>query len=111
VARAETGWAGEIALIVLLGGLVFAGLRAGFRMKNVPLFGISLGCAAAIFAVGLHSAYEYALLTSTVQRFLFTNAALVSACLLLMHRTAAAHRRASDTAKAPEAALQPANAV
>lgn len=92
VARAETGWAGQIALMLLLTGPILAGLKVGFRMKHVSLFGIPLGCAAAIFVTGLHSTYEYAILTSTVQRFLFFNAALISGCMLLMHRTAIARR-------------------
>lgn len=94
VSRAETGWAGEIALIILLSGLVWAGLKAGFRMKKVPIFGISLGCASAIFVVALHSMYEYAILTSLVQRILFANAAIISAVLLLQQRTALEQRRA-----------------
>lgn len=88
VARAETGWAGEIGLILLLGGIVWAGLRAGFRMKKGPLLGITLGCAAGTLAAALHSSYEYAILTAGVQRFLFTDAAIVSACMSLMAQTA-----------------------
>ena len=95
VSRAETGWAGEIALIILLSGLVWAGLKAGFRMKKVRIFGISLGCASAIFAVALHSMYEYAILTSIVQRILFANAAIISAVLLLQQRTALEQLRAN----------------
>lgn len=103
VSRAETGWAGEIALIILLSGLVWAGLKAGFRTKKVPIFGISLGCASAIFVVALHSMYEYAILTSIVQRFLFANAAIISAVLLLQQRTALEQRRAKNTVMAREA--------
>lgn len=98
VARAETGWAGEIALIILLGGLVWAGLKAGFRMKKVPIFGITLGCASAIFVVALHSMYEYAILTSVVQRILFADAAIISAVLLLQQRTAKEQRQARRAA-------------
>ena len=88
VARAETGWAGELALILLLGGICWAGLRAGFRNTKEPLFGVTLGCAAGTFAAALHSNYEYAILTGPVQRFLFTDAAIISACMLLMMQTA-----------------------
>lgn len=105
VARAETGWAGEIGLFVLLAGLVIAGLRAGFRIKSIPVFGIPIGCAAAVFAAGLHSTYEYAILTSTVQRFLFINAALISACMLLMRRTEIAQRRSVDGNPKPSPAI------
>lgn len=97
VARAETGWAGEMALILLFGGFVWGGLRAGFRMKNVPYFGISLGCSAGIFAAALHSSYEYAILTAGVQRFLFADAAMVSACLLLLAQTARSRNESTPT--------------
>lgn len=97
VARAETGWAGEMALILLFGGFIWGGLRAGFRMKNVPYFGISLGCSAGIFAAALHSSYEYAILTAGVQRFLFADAAMVSACLLLLAQTARSRNESTPT--------------
>lgn len=99
VARAETGWAGEMALILLLGGIVWGGLRAGFQMKKVPFFGVSLGCSAGIFAAALHSSYEYAILTADVQRFLFTDAAIISACMLLMAQTARARNGTTPTGR------------
>ena len=108
VARAETGWAGEIALILLLAGFVWAGLVAGFMMKKVPLFGISLGCAAGIFAAALHSTYEYAILTAGVQRFLFTNAALIAACLALARHAKAEQRLAAKQHAAGAPKIQPA---
>lgn len=110
VSRAETGWAGEIALIVLLSGLVWAALKAGFRMKKVPIFGISLGCASATFVVSLHSMYEYAILTSIVQRFLFANAAIISAVLLLQQRTALEQRGGKKAVTAAQAHIGAAEA-
>jgi hypothetical protein len=86
VARAETGWLGEITLLLFVGGLALAGLRAGFRMRNVAYMGLPLGCAGAIVAVGFHSNYEYAILTLEPQRFIFMNAALLTGCMALIRR-------------------------
>jgi O-antigen ligase len=111
VARAETGWAGEITLILLLGGLAYAGVRAGFRMRRSTYMGLPLGCAGAIIAVAFHSNYEYAILVSETQRFIFMNAALIAGCMAIMHRAEAERRRAGNRTAAPVAAIQPAEIV
>jgi O-antigen ligase len=80
VARAETGWAGQISLLLLISGIVIAGIRTGFRRRNVPYVGLALGSASAIAAVAIHSNYEYAFYFPEVQRLFFMNAALVAAC-------------------------------
>ena len=85
LSRAETGWAGEIGLIILLGGLSLAGLKAAFRRRSFPFAGISLGSAGAITAAALHSNYEYAILTLETQRLVYLNAAVIAAALTL-HR-------------------------
>jgi hypothetical protein len=95
VARAETGWAGEIALILFFGGLAVAGYRAGFQMRELQYVGLPLGCAAAITAVALHSNYEYAILMSESQRLIFMNAAIIAGCLEIMRRARAERRRAT----------------
>lgn len=100
VARAETGWAGEIALIVLFTGLAAAGFRAGFRMRTLQYMGLPLGCAAAITAVALHSNYEYAFFLPETQRFFFANAAIIAGCMAIMRRAEAERRRARDANKA-----------
>jgi hypothetical protein len=94
VARAETGWAGEAALILLLGGVAFAGFRAGFRLRNYKYMGLPLGCAGAITAVALHSHYEYAIYLYETQRLLFTNAALIAGCMAIAHRIKGERQRA-----------------
>jgi len=111
VARAETGWAGEIALILLLGGLATAGFRAGFRMRKSAYMGLPLGCAGAITAVAFHSNYEYAIYLSETQRLLFMNAALIAGCMAIVHRAEAERRRARSRTEAPVPATQPAEAV
>ena len=78
LARAETGWFGEGALILLLGGTATLGVATAFRKRRVRYAGISLGSACAILAIALHSNFEYALLKSDVQTLFFLNAALVA---------------------------------
>jgi hypothetical protein len=95
VARAETGWAGQLALVALFVGLAVSGYRAGFRMRKLTYMGLPLGCAAAITAVALHSNYEYAFLLGETQRLFFMNAALIAGCLAIMRRADAERRRAT----------------
>lgn len=78
VARAERGWAGEIALILLLGGIATAAFLTAFRNTRATHSGVALGSGAALVAVGLHSNFEYAVLTSSILSLVFVNAALVS---------------------------------
>jgi len=100
VARAETGWAGEIALIVLFTGLAAAGFRAGFRMRTLQYMGLPLGCAAAITAVALHSNYEYAFFLPETQRFFFANAAIIAGCMAIMRHAKTERRRARNANEA-----------
>lgn len=81
LARAETGWAGQIGLILLFGGIVAAGIKTGFRRRKDRYIGLALGSAAATIAVAFHSAYEYAIYLPEVQRLFFMNAALIAACM------------------------------
>lgn len=92
LARAETGWAGQIALFLLMGGTVFLGLRTGFRCRTLPLVGVSLGGACGIIAVALHSNYEFAWYTLDVQRLFFIDAALIAAATGVAIRTEKANR-------------------
>lgn len=78
VARAERGWAGEIALILLLGGIATAAFLTAFKNTRATHSGVALGSGAALVAVGLHSNFEYAVLTSSILSLVFVNAALVS---------------------------------
>lgn len=89
LARAETGWAGEIALILLIWGTAVAGIRTGFRRRRDPLIGLALGPAAAIVAIGFHATYEYAIYLPEVQRLFFVNAALIGACMAFAERSQA----------------------
>lgn len=90
VARAETGWGGEIALIAIMVTLVGGGMVVAFRYRRVPEAGIALGASVAVLAVALHSQYEYAWHTTDVQRLFFIDAALIVGLLAIARK-----RRAS----------------
>ncbi len=109
VARAETGWAGELALIVLLVGLIVTGLRTAFRTRKLPVLGIPVGCAAAVTAAAFHSNYEYAIYLLETQRFLFMNAALIAGCIEIARRARAGRRKAAAVAPPQPSAAQPAS--
>jgi len=107
VARAETGWAGQLALVVLVTGLAIAGFRAGFRMRELRYMGLPLGCGAAIAAVGLHINYEYAFFLPETQRLFFMNAAIIAGCMAIMRRAAMEKRRVDSRSEARAPAIQP----
>lgn len=63
LARAETGYHGEIAFILLLAFPCAAGLWFSLRSKRGPLDGQALGCAVAIGAVAVHNLFEFQIMT------------------------------------------------
>ena len=65
-------------------------------MRKLRYVGLSLGCAAAITAVALHSNYEYAFFLSETQRLFFMNAAIIAGCMELMRRAKVEARHALD---------------
>ena len=77
LARAETGWSGQIVLMLLLASLIYTSLATAFRYRNLPLSGVALGCATGVFAAALHSMFEYALHRSDVQTLFFIVAAMI----------------------------------
>lgn len=83
LARSETGWAGQIALFLLLGGVALVGFRTGFRCRKVDTVGIALGSACGVTTIALHSNYEYAWYTAEVQRLFFVAAALIAGCIAI----------------------------
>ncbi|MXP28670.1 hypothetical protein GRI58_07535 [Porphyrobacter algicida] len=80
LARAETGWIGEICMILLLGISGFWALRTAFRSRKDPVSGVALGCAAAILVTALHNNFEFAWFTEPIQRIFVLNLSLVYGC-------------------------------
>ena len=99
VTRAESGFAGEAALILLLGGMATAALLIALRYRRSAYAGIGLGAMSGILAVSLHSNYEYALLTSNIMSLLFVIGALISGLRVVAARELATSAVRSDQRK------------
>ena len=89
VTRAERGFPGEVALILLLGGMATGALLTAFKYRRSAYAGIGLGASGAILSVSLHSNYEYALLTTNVLSLLFVIGGLISGLRVVAAREVA----------------------
>lgn len=78
LARAETGWIGEFALILLLVIPLLTALRLAFRDRTSAGGEVLLGCGVAIIANMIHNTYEFAVHTFAVQPLLFINLGLIA---------------------------------
>jgi hypothetical protein len=87
LARAETGWAGQATLVLLIALIGFRAYRTAFADRKLPILGVAAGSAAGITSVALHSNYEYAIYLLEVQRLFFVNAAIVAACFAISAET------------------------
>lgn len=79
--RAETGWLGEGAMLLVIGLPIIVGLRTAFANRKVPMLGMGLGVAVACIVAAAHCNYEYAWHLEVVQRLFFVNLAVLSACV------------------------------
>ena len=79
LARAETGWLGEIGFILLLSVPICAGLRHAFVTRRGSSGEISLGSAVALSVNALHNNYEFASLTYFVETLIIVNIAFIAA--------------------------------
>lgn len=78
LARAETGWAGQLALIALILVPAVAGFSFAFRNRKNPSGELALGCAIALFVVSAHLNYEYAWHMYHPQAIFFLNLAMIA---------------------------------
>jgi len=101
LARAETGWLGNIMLIAMLVIPLVAGLRIAFSERSSPLGGVALGSSVAALMVMLHSNYEYAWLLEEPQRVYFLNTAIIAAASVAL-RQARREARKAKIARARE---------
>lgn len=97
LARAETGWAGEMALILLLVVPLLAGLRLAFKRRRGLRGEMALGAAVALGVNIVHNNFEFAVVTYNVLALLFINLSII-----------AAQVRADRRGKAPGRAASPA---
>lgn len=78
LARAETGWFGQFALMTLLIVPAAAGIRLAFRNRKGIAGEITLGAAVAIALVGVHNTVEYAWHVYNPQAIFFLNMAIIA---------------------------------
>lgn len=79
LARAETGWWGEIGLILVLVVPLLAGLRFAFANRQGAGGEMALGSSVALGVNIVHSNYEFALVTYGVMLLAFINIAIIAA--------------------------------
>lgn len=100
LARAETGWAGELALIALFAIPAVAGIRLAFTHRKGERGGIALGSTVAILAIAIHNNFEYAWHLQQPQTLFFINFAVIAGCIRA-HRIEQRERR--KRSREPEA--------
>jgi hypothetical protein len=103
LARAETGWLGEAALLLMLGVPLILGLRYAFRDRQRVDGEVALGSAMALTTLMVHINYEYALFTFHVFGLTTMNLALIAAHIRAT-RIAPARRGRDVRAARPEGA-------
>lgn len=79
LARAETGWLGELALIIIIIVPMIMAIRSAFRYRKKLNGDILIGSAVAIFGVMIHSNYEFAIHLFSIQALFYINLGLIAA--------------------------------
>ena len=79
LARAETGWMGEIAFILMIFVPMVTALYLAFTNRKLPVGEALLGSAVALIANMAHNTYEFAVHTFPIQVLLFINIAIIAA--------------------------------
>ncbi|MBN8808850.1 MAG: hypothetical protein J0I47_11560 [Sphingomonas sp.] len=76
--RAETGWLGELALILMLVVPLLAGLRLAFSRRQGFAGEMALGSAVAMGVNIVHNNFEFAVVTYNVLAMVFLNLAIIA---------------------------------
>ncbi|MHA6723788.1 O-antigen ligase family protein [Sphingomonas sp. RS2018] len=79
LARAETGWLGEIALILLLVFPVLSALKLAFKKRKTASGEFALGAAVGLSVNIVHNNYEYAFFIYHVLSIVFLNIGIIAA--------------------------------
>jgi hypothetical protein len=96
LARAETGWAGQIAFASLFIIPMIAALRVSFRERRSFAKGVVLGSGIAVAAVSLHNLYEFVSHTYNPQALLILNLAIIAGCIRAERLSRRARRKAGS---------------
>jgi hypothetical protein len=81
LSRAEIGWLGELALILLLAVPMIRGLRLAFSRQRDLRAEIALGCSVALGVNMVHNNYEFAGLLYNNLMLLAMNIAIIAAAI------------------------------
>ena len=85
LARAETGWLGQVLFLGLFIIPMLAGLRHAFKYRTSLDGSIALGSAVALGATAIHSNYEFVAQTYNPQLLIFLNIALCGGMVSFRH--------------------------
>ena len=108
---AETGWAGLVTYLALLGAIILAGWRFAFSERRDPRGDIALGSVVGVFMMALHSQYEWITVTYQVQYVIAIAVGMISGLIRVralerqqMRRERAAARATMATSAGPSMA-------
>ncbi|NVD45408.1 O-antigen ligase family protein [Qipengyuania atrilutea] len=79
LARAETGWLGEVAIILMLVVPLLTAFRTAFADRRNPTGELALGISFALLTNIIHNNWEFDLHSAAVQSLLFLNFGLIAA--------------------------------
>jgi O-antigen ligase len=79
LARAETGWLGEVSFVLILFVPMILALRTAFRDRKFSGGEVLIGSAVALIANMAHNNYEFAVHTMSLQQLLFINLGMIAA--------------------------------
>ncbi len=97
--RAELGWIGQIAFILLILWPMAVGFKVAFGNRSSTHSGVALAAAVSLFVIALHSGYESAAITPEMQ-------VIIAACLSVISSVAMKKaRRNTKLVTAPSSAL------
>ncbi len=88
LARAETGWLGQIAFTLLLVVPCLAAFRLAFRERKSASGDLVLGSGVALIANMVHNNYEFATHDFAIQSLLVLNIALIASAVSLQKHPA-----------------------
>jgi hypothetical protein len=78
VHNTETGWAGLLTYVALLGAVIWTGWRFAFRQRGDPRGDIALGSTLAVAMMAIHSEYEWITVTYQVQYVIAISFGIIS---------------------------------
>ena len=104
LARAETGYIGQAAFVLMLVVPIIAAFRLAFRNRRNEIGELALGSAVALTANALHNNYEFAVHTASIFPLVLLNIGIIAA---LLRQEAMARSAARREARARTEELEP----